>query len=97
MWSFNLLKASKFRSISDECNKIDVVDGLIWETTSNIDSNDPLEHLILNDSTAKDENSKVAICAQLLEASPPIPPFLVKVEPLKLKISSCLMRCKLPK
>jgi len=28
---FNLLKAAKFSSISDECNKIDVVDGLICE------------------------------------------------------------------
>ena len=29
---FNFLKAAKFPSISDECNKVDVVDGLIRET-----------------------------------------------------------------
>jgi len=27
---FNLLKDAKFPSISYECNKIDVVDGLMW-------------------------------------------------------------------
>jgi len=36
---FNLLKAAKFPSISDECNRIVVVDELIWETMSNLDSN----------------------------------------------------------
>jgi len=41
---FNLLKAAKFPSISDECNKIDVFDSLIRETASNINSNDSLEH-----------------------------------------------------
>ena len=82
---FNLFKAAKFPSISDECNKIDVVDGLMRETVSNLDSNDPLEHLMLNDNTTKDEKPEVAMCAQLLEASPPIPPFLVKMEPLKVE------------
>ena len=55
---FNLLKDAKFPSISNECNKIDVVDGLMWETMSNLDSNDPLEHLMLNDSTTKDAKSR---------------------------------------
>jgi len=79
---FNLLKSAKLPSISDECNKIDVVDGLIWETVSNLDSNDPLEHLMLNNDTTKDENPKVAECAQLLEASPSIVFSLAKVESL---------------
>jgi len=30
---------------------------------SNLDFNDPLEHLMLNDSTTKDENPEVAMCA----------------------------------
>jgi len=60
---FNLLKAAKFPSISNEYNKIDVVDGLIRETTSNLDSNDPLEHLMLNNSTSEDENPSVSKCA----------------------------------
>jgi len=77
---FNLLRAAKFPSISNECNKINMVDSLIRETASNIDSNDPLEHLMLNNSTTEDENSKVTECAQLLEASPPIMPPLTKVE-----------------
>jgi len=80
---FNFLRAAKFPSISDECNKIDVVDNLIQETTSNINDNDPLKHLMLNNSTTEDENSEVAECAQLLEASPPIPPSLIKVELLQ--------------
>jgi len=50
---------------------------------SNLDSNNPLEHLMLNDSITENENPEVAMCAQLLEASPPIPPSLTKVEPLK--------------
>jgi len=36
---FNLFKASKFPSISDECHMIDVVDGLIQETITNVVSN----------------------------------------------------------
>ena len=79
---FNLLKVGEFPSISDECNKIDVLDGLIWETVSNINSNDPLEHLMLNNSTIKDENPEVAKCAQLLEASLLILFFAAKVESL---------------
>jgi len=50
---------------------------------SNINSNDPLDHLILNNRTTKDENPEVAECAQLLEASPPIPFFPAKVESLQ--------------
>ena len=52
---FNLFKASKFPSISDECNMTDLVDGLIRETISNVVSNDSLEHVLLHDSTTKDE------------------------------------------
>ena len=40
---------------------------------------------MLKDSTTKDENPEVAMCAQSLEASPPIPPSLAKVEPLKVE------------
>jgi len=36
-----------------------------------------------NNSTAKDENPKVAMCAQFLEASTQVLPSLAKVEPLK--------------
>jgi len=42
---------------------IDVFDGLIRETVSDIDSNDSLEHLMLNDSTTKDENLEIAMGA----------------------------------
>jgi len=82
---FNLFKASKFPSISDECNMIDVVDGLIRETVSNVVSNDCLEHVLLHDSTSEDENPKVAMCAQFLEASPQVPPCQAKVEILKVE------------
>ena len=75
---FNLLKAAKFPSISDEYNNIDVVDGLIRKTMCNRRSNNPLEHLMLNNSTTKDENPEVAMCAQLLDASPPILPPLLR-------------------
>jgi len=57
---FNLPKAAKFSFISDEYNKIDVVNGLIQETMSNINSNDPIEQLMLNNSTTKDKNPEVA-------------------------------------
>ena len=67
---FNLFKASKFPSISDECHMIDVVDGLIRETVSNVVSKDSLEHFLLNDGIAKDENPEVAMSAQYLEAPP---------------------------
>jgi len=80
---FNLLNAAKLPSISNECNKIDVVDGLIRETISNLNSNDPFKHLMLNNRTTKDENPDVAEYDQLLEASPPIPPSLAKEETLQ--------------
>jgi len=66
---FNLFKTSKFPSISVRCCMIDVVDALTRETMSNLNSNDYLEHLMLNDSTTKDENPKVTLCAQYLEDS----------------------------
>ena len=47
-----------------------MVDGLMRETISNVVSNDSLENLMLNDSTTKDENPEVAMCTQLLKASP---------------------------
>jgi len=80
---FNLLKVAKFPAITDECHKIDVVNSLIQETASNINSNDPLEPLMLNNSTTEDENPEVAECAKLLEASPPISPSSTKMEFLK--------------
>jgi len=80
---FNLLKAAKFPSIFDECNKIDLVDGLIREIVSHINSNDPPEPLMLNNSTTESENPEVAKCAQLLKASPPILFFATKVESLQ--------------
>ena len=43
---FNLFKASKFPSISDECHMIDVVDSLVREAISNIEYDEPLEHCI---------------------------------------------------
>jgi len=82
---FNLLKASKFPSISDEYNMINVVDGLIRETISNVVSNNFLEHVLLHDSTIKDENPEIAMCAQYLEASPQVPPCQAKVEILKVE------------
>jgi len=62
---FNLFKASKFSFIYDEY-------GLIRETVCNVVSNYSLKHLMLNDSTTEDENPKVAMCAQFLEASPQV-------------------------
>jgi len=43
---------------------------LVQKTISNNDSHDALECYLLNDGTTRDENSKVAMCAQFLEASP---------------------------
>jgi len=67
---FNLFKASKFPSISDECHVIDEVDILVWATISNHESNDPLKHCMLNDRSTKDANLEVAMCAHFWEASP---------------------------
>ena len=92
--AFNLVKAAKFPSISDECNKIDVVDGLIWETVSILNSNDLLEHLMLNNSTTEDENLDVLEYAQLMEASPLIPPSLAKEETLQDESKPSLMMQK---
>jgi len=49
---------------------IDVVDGFVRETISNHESDDPLQHCMLNDNSTKDANPEEAICAQFLEASP---------------------------
>jgi len=64
MWEtmeFNLFKAYKFASISNECHRIGVIDSLVWKTVSNYNSNDPLEQCLLYDSFTKDENPEVAI------------------------------------
>jgi len=77
---FTLFKSFKFPSISDECHMIDVVDRLMREIISNVASNGFLEHLLLNDSTNKEESPEVAMCARYLKASPQVSPFQAKVE-----------------
>jgi len=94
---FNLLKTAKFPSISDECNKVDVVDCLIRETVSNISSHDPLEHLMLNNNTTKDENPEVAKFAKLLETSSQILLCSIKVELLQDKSKPSSDWAKAPK
>jgi len=79
---FNLFKASRFPSISDECHMIDVVIGLVWETISNYESDGPLEHYMLNDSFTKDANPEVAVCAQFSEASPEVLRTVAEAETL---------------
>jgi len=78
---FNLLKAANFPSICDECNKVDVVDSLMREIAPNI--NDLLELLMLNSSTADDENPEVPEFAKLLQTSPLFPLSSIKVELLQ--------------
>jgi len=73
---FNLIKASKFPSISGECLWINVADSLVQKIISNNDSHDPLEYCLLNDGTTRDENSKVAMCAQLLKLLHQLPQLL---------------------
>ena len=53
---FNLIKASKFPSITRECCRIDAVDSLAQKAISNNVSCDPLEHCLLNNGTTGDEN-----------------------------------------
>ena len=48
---FNLFKASKFPSISDQRHR-----NLGWEIITNHVSNDPLKHCMLNYSTTSDKN-----------------------------------------
>jgi len=79
---FNLFKASRFPSISDECQMIDAVNGLVRETISNHESDDPLQYCMLNDSSTKDANIEVEMCAQFLEATPQVLPIVAKAETL---------------
>jgi len=67
---------------------IDVVSDLIQKTVSNVVFNNTLKHLLLNDSTIKDENPKVAMCAQYLEASPQVLPSQAMVKILKIEKKS---------
>ena len=60
---FNLIKASKFPSISRKCHRIDAVDSLVQRTISNNVSHEPLKHCLLNDGPTKDKNLEVAMCA----------------------------------
>jgi len=53
------------------------------ETAFNLDPKDQFEHLMLNNSTTKDENPEVAKCAPLQEASPLILFSVAKVESLQ--------------
>jgi len=74
-----------------------VVDRLIQEIAYNIDSNDPLKHLMLNNSTTGDENPEVAEFAKLFETSPPILLSSTKVELCKMKVNPHLIGQKLPR
>ena len=48
---------------------------LVWGTIFDNISNDPPYHCILDDRITKDENRKVAMCAQFLETSPQVSPY----------------------
>jgi len=87
---FNLIKASKFPSISG--TRIDVMDTLVQKTISNNDSHDPLKHCLLNDGSTQDESPKVAMYAQFLEASPLVSPTLAMMESLAHEEASLKMR-----
>ena len=76
---FNLFKASRFPSIFDEWH---MIDDLVWETISNHESDDPLQYCMLNDSSTKDANIEVEMCAQFLEATPQVLPIVAKAETL---------------
>ena len=92
---FNLFKAAEFPSISDEYNKVDIIDGLIQDTMSNLDSDDHLEYLMLNNSTIKDVNPEGAKWLNLWK---PIHQFrlpLLRWNHYKMKISLRPMRQKL--
>ena len=60
---FNLSRAYKCPSISDDCRSIDVINNFVREEVANHVFNDPLEHFLLRDGTSKDMNPKVAMCA----------------------------------
>jgi len=79
---FNLFKVSKFPSIFDECRRIDVIDNYVKEEVTNHIFSDPFELCILNDSTSRDQNPEVAICAKFLEASPQASPSQANIEEL---------------
>jgi len=66
----NLFKASKLPSIFEKYHMIDVVDSLVWETISKLESDGPLENCMMNNSSTKDANPKIAMSAQFLEAYP---------------------------
>jgi len=51
---------------------------------------------MLNNSTTEDENSEVVECAQLLKASPPIPPSFTKVDLLQDEITPSSDEVKAP-
>jgi len=70
MWNITHLKISKFPSIFDECHRIDLIGNLVIEEVTNQVSSDLLEHCVLYSGTTKDENSKVEMHPQFLEASP---------------------------
>ncbi|XP_057990621.1 uncharacterized protein LOC110671231 [Hevea brasiliensis] len=71
---FNLFQAIKKKLNMDECLRIDIINELVEEEFKKKYPEDPLEAYVVHSSNIEDENKEIIACAQLLEASPPLPP-----------------------
>ena len=67
---FNIFEAMKHRNENPQCYKVDVVDGLVDETTREETPTQPLERVMANsiECSDKDMNEEVACCVQQLKA-----------------------------
>ncbi|XP_057999069.1 uncharacterized protein LOC131177910 [Hevea brasiliensis] len=70
---FNLFRAIKHKLEPDECLMVDIINKLVEEEFHKRHPEDPPEAYIMHSHIADNENTKIATCAQSLEASLSLP------------------------
>ncbi|XP_058009520.1 uncharacterized protein LOC131183217 [Hevea brasiliensis] len=67
---FNLCRAMKYKPMSNECLKVDIIDKLVEEEFQKRYPKDPLEAYIVHSRTVEDENKENTGYAQSFKATP---------------------------
>ncbi|XP_021689015.2 uncharacterized protein LOC110670987 [Hevea brasiliensis] len=70
---FNLFRAMKHKSNTNECLRVDNIDKLVKEEFHKRYPKDPLEACIVHSNTIDDENKEIEAYIQSFKASPPLP------------------------
>ncbi|XP_057985287.1 uncharacterized protein LOC131170238 [Hevea brasiliensis] len=70
---FNLFRVIKHKLELDECLRVDIIDKLVEEKFYKRHPEDPPKVCTVHNHTTDNKNTKIAVCAQSLKASPSLP------------------------